>query len=62
MNVRPGFRLDVAVAALFAVLYASFILHDLMTVRHLVLPGEVMIGRDFANAWAGGRKRSAVGG
>jgi hypothetical protein len=55
MNVRPGFRLDFAVAALFAVLSASFILHDLMTVRHLVLPGEVMIGRDFANAWAGGR-------
>jgi alpha-1,2-mannosyltransferase len=47
-------RLDLAVAAIFASLAATFLYKDLAAVRSNVLPGEVMLGRDFVNAWAGG--------
>ena len=47
--------LDLAVAALFVLLAANYVVTDLATVRDSTLAGgKVMIGRDFANAWAGG--------
>jgi len=46
--------IDLVAAALLAALAAAYVVHDLTTVKHLVLPGNVMIGHDFLNAWAGG--------
>jgi hypothetical protein len=48
-------RLDFVVAAVFAALSAIFIYKDVTAVKGGVLPGGVMLGRDFANAWAGGK-------
>lgn len=48
-------RLAFVVAALFAALSATFIVRDVTAAKGQVLPGGVMLGRDFVNAWAGGR-------
>lgn len=47
--------LDRAAAAGFAALSAGLILRDITSARGLILPGRALIGRDFLNAWAGGR-------
>jgi hypothetical protein len=47
--------LDRAAAAAFAALSAGLILRDIASLRGLLLPGRALIGRDFLNAWAGGR-------
>ena len=46
--------IDLVAAALLAALAAAYVVHDLTTVKHLILPGQVMVGHDFLNAWAGG--------
>jgi alpha-1,2-mannosyltransferase len=46
---------DVVVAGLLAALSAALIFRDIASAKSLVLPGNVMLGRDFLNAWAGGQ-------
>ena len=46
---------DLVAASLLVALSAVFILKDIAAARDLVLPGNVMFGRDFVNAWAGGQ-------
>ena len=47
--------IDLAVAALLALLSGLIVFRDIASARDLVLPGNVMFGRDFLNAWAGGQ-------
>jgi len=46
---------DIMAAGLLAALSAALILRDFMSARGLVLPGNVMLGHDFLNAWVGGQ-------
>jgi alpha-1,2-mannosyltransferase len=46
---------DIMAAGLLAALSAALIVRDLISARGLVLPGDVMLGHDFLNAWTGGQ-------